>query len=256
MIGGYTAERVSANNQFDNYLIQRHLFAYNYAAQRVTGTVLEIGCGEGYGYSVLKERVDHYVGVDKIDVNSTAWTSRNADFFRMKVPLLRNIPSNIFDFVIAFQVIEHIEDDQFFAEEISRVLKKGGKLLLSTPNKKASFTRNPWHIREYEAADLTARLRSCFSNTQVYGLNGSENLKKYLVQHKSQVDKILKWDLLQLEKRLPRQMLKVPYNLFNYLNKILVYKKNGNLVNNIFPDDFILGESKEDSLDLFVVAVK
>ena len=256
MIGTYTAERVSATNNFDNYLIQRHLFAYKYAAANVYGTVMEIGCGEGYGYNILKEKVDHYVGIDKHDVNSPAWTSGKADFFKMKVPLLKNIPSNIFDFVIAFQVIEHIENDSFFIQEIYRVLKKGGKLILSTPNKKSSFTRNPWHIREYEGIELMEKFIPFFSRMKVYGLNGSANLNEYLAEHKQQVDKILRWDILKLEKWLPKPLLKIPYNIFNQLNKMLVYRKGEEKINSIYKGDFILGEAKETSLDLFVIADK
>lgn len=256
MIGGYTAERVSAKNDFDNYLIQRHIFAYNYASRYVRGTVMEIGCGEGYGYSLLKEKVDHYVGIDKKDVNSSSWTSGSADFFRMKVPELTNIPSNIFDYVIAFQVIEHIPDDNFFVKEISRVLKKGGCLLLTTPNKTASFTRNPWHVREYEPHQLADRLKLYFSEVNLQGLNSSDNLNKYLVQHKSQVDKILKWDIFKLEKKLPASLLKIPYNVFNYLNKLMVYRQNSELVNNITAADFILGDVSADSLDLVIRAIK
>ncbi len=256
MIGTYTAERVSEKNHFDNYLIQRHLFAYNYAASRICGTVMEIGCGEGYGYDLLKDKVDHYVGVDKADINSSAWQSDKADFFKMKAPLLKNIPSNIFDFIISFQVIEHIKNDTFFLHEIHRVLKKGGKLLLSTPNKKASFTRNPWHVREYEAAELAGKITPLFSSTEVYGVNASSNLKEYLIEHKAEVEKVLRWDLLKLEQRLPKAVLKIPYNIFNQLNKMMVYRKNEDRVNSIYKEDFLLGEALEDSLDLFVMADK
>lgn len=256
MIGTYTAERVSAHNQFDNYLVQRHLFAYNYASHQVSGRIMEIGCGEGYGYSLLKEKIDHYVGIDKINVNTSGWINGKADFFRMKVPQLQNIPSNIFDFVIAFQVIEHIKDDDLFLSEISRVLKRGGKLLLSTPNRKTSLTRNPWHIREYDGAQLAKKIQPHFSEVKLYGLNTSSTLQDYLAEHKAQVARILRWDVLKLEQRLPRLLLKIPYNVFNQFNKALMFKRNNELLNQIAPDDFILDGITDESLDLFVKAVK
>jgi SAM-dependent methyltransferase len=162
----------------------------------------------------------------------------------------------MFDFVISFQVIEHIKDDQLFISEAHRVLKKGGKLLLSTPNKLTSLTRNPFHVREYTAAELYSRAQTCFSSPQIMGLHPSEGLKGYLASHKMQVDKILKWDILKLEKRLPRMLLKIPYNLFNQLNKAMVFQKNPEKLNEIGQADFILGDPTAESLDFFVVAEK
>lgn len=256
MITSFTAERVSEKNQADNYLIQRHFFAYEYAARHIGGHVMEIGCGEGYGYTILNNQVQQYVGIDKYMVDTSSWNKGNADFFRMKVPRLKNIPSNLFDYVISFQVIEHIKDDARFISEAHRVLKKGGKLILTTPNKLSSFTRNPFHVREYEAAELLARVQTCFGSARLMGLNPSEELKNYLRQHKMQVDKILKWDILKLEKRLPRNLLKIPYNIFNQLNKMIIFRKSGEMLNTIGQDDFTLGHAKPDSLDLYMVAEK
>lgn len=256
MITGFTAERVSVSSQTDNYLIQRHLFAYEFAARQVSGNVMEIGCGEGYGYTLLNSHVRHYVGIDKQMVNTSSWNSGNTDFFRMKVPQLKNIPSNMFDFVISFQVIEHIENDQLFISEAHRVLKKGGILLLTTPNRMTSFTRNPFHVREYTAGELYSRVQASFSSVRLMGLQPSGALKNYLANHKVQVDKILKWDVFKLEKRLPRSLLKIPYNLFNQLNKVLVSRKNGEMLNGIVQEDFRLDEPNAESLDLYVVAEK
>jgi SAM-dependent methyltransferase len=218
--------------------------------------VLEIGCGGGYGYRILKASLKHYVGVDKTDVDSEEWTSDCADFFRVKVPSLHNIPSNIFDFVIVFQVIEHIPNDDLFLKEICRVLKKGGQLLLTTPNKKNSFTRNPWHIREYESSELLRKTIPHFSHIKLSGINPSENLKEYLDKHKAQVNKMLRWDIFKIEQWMPRHFLKLPYSIFNNMNKILMHNKHDELLNNISLDDFMLGEIAEHSLDLCIIAIK
>lgn len=256
MLTSFTAERVSERNQVDNYLIQRHLFAYEYAADHISGTVMEIGCGEGYGYPILNNRVEHYVGIDKQSVRKGTWDAAKSDFFRMRVPQLKNIPSNIFDFVISFQVIEHIDNDALFIREAQRVLKKGGTLILTTPNKLASFTRNPFHVREYEAVELYDRVKTCFTSVNLMGLNPSRDLKDYLAKHKQQVDRFLKWDILKLEKRLPKPLLRIPYNIFNQLNKIMISRRNGEQLNNITQHDFSLGEAGPQSLDLYVVAEK
>jgi hypothetical protein len=80
------------------------------------------------------------------------------------------------------------------------------------------------------------------------GLHSSEGLKGYLASHKMQVDKILKWNILKLEKRLPRMLLKIPYNLFNQLNKAMMFQKKPEKLNEIGQADFILGDPTAESL--------
>jgi len=48
-----TAERSSHLDPSENVIFQRHMIAYNQAAKLIHGTVLEIGCGEGYGITAL-----------------------------------------------------------------------------------------------------------------------------------------------------------------------------------------------------------
>lgn len=43
--------------------------------------------------------------------------------------------NNIFDYVVSFDVIEHIESDTVFLSEARRVLKKEGRIFLETPNR-------------------------------------------------------------------------------------------------------------------------
>ena len=50
-----TAERVS-REMSDNFVFQRSLLAYHAAAQRISGDVLEIGTGAGYGIEVVAPR--------------------------------------------------------------------------------------------------------------------------------------------------------------------------------------------------------
>ena len=77
------------------------------------------------------------IGIDKIDtsISKKLMTENDIVFHKMEIPPLQNIESDSVDFVVTFQVIEHIQDDNFFLEEIHRVLKPGGILLLTTPNK-------------------------------------------------------------------------------------------------------------------------
>ena len=171
-----TAERSSHLDPSENVIFQRHMIAYKQAAKLINGTVLEIGCGEGYGISELAKYAKKYIGVDKFDtsISEKLMTENDIVFHKMEIPPLLNIESNSIDFVVTFQVIEHIQNDNFFLEEIHRVLKPGGMLLLTTPNKLMSLSRNPWHIREYTPIEMKKVLSNYFANVDVQGDFGND----------------------------------------------------------------------------------
>src|SRR5690606_2276901 len=81
------------------------------------------------------------------------------------IPPLSGIPSDTYDSLVSFQVIEHIADDRLFLQELHRVLKPGGQAIISTPNIHFSLSRNPWHIREYTPEQLKSLCESIFSTT-------------------------------------------------------------------------------------------
>ena len=91
----------------------------------------------------------------------------------------RSIKVISFDFVISFQVIEHIKNDKLFVKEIFRVLKDGGKFIVTTPNIEMTLTRNPWHIREYTITELENLLLQDFQSVKKSGVFGNDKIKKY-----------------------------------------------------------------------------
>ena len=58
-----TAERSSHLDPSENVIFQRHMIAYKEAAKIISGTVLEIGCGEGYGISELAKYTNSILGL-------------------------------------------------------------------------------------------------------------------------------------------------------------------------------------------------
>ena len=105
-----TAERSSATDSSENVVFQRHLIAYKAkTAKLISGTVLEIGSGEGYGIRELVDKSDKYIAIDKDAPKINAEIKfKNITFIECEVPPLKDIDDNCIDYVVTFQVIEHI----------------------------------------------------------------------------------------------------------------------------------------------------
>ena len=250
----HTAERVSNRDASDNYVFQRSILAYYKAAELVSGDVLEIGTGMGYGVEVVAPAADKYVTIDKSCAYNVELTA-NAEFRQMTVPPL-DFADESFDYVISFQVIEHIKNDKEFVAEVSRVLRKGGKFIVSTPNAPMSLTRNPWHVREYTAEELKELLSKEFSQIDMMGVGGNEKIMEYYEANRRGVERITRFDILDLQHRLPRWMLQIPYDILNRLNRRRLLDQNNELTSSITMEDYSIEAVTEECFDLYFIAQK
>lgn len=250
----HTAERVSRTDASDNYVFQRSILAYHYAAGLVSGDVLEIGTGMGYGIEIIAPSATSYTTIDKSCAYDASLPD-NTRFQQMEVPPI-GFADESFDYVISFQVIEHIKRDKDFVKEVSRVLRKGGKFIVSTPNAPMSLTRNPWHIREYTEQQLRDLLSADFSSIEAYGVNGNEKIMQYYEQNRRSVERIMRFDILDLQHRLPRWILQIPYDVMNRLNRRRLLESNNDLTRSIKMEDYTIGEISPQSFDLYYIATK
>ncbi len=255
-MGIQTAERVSHQDQSDNYVYQRSVLAYVEAAKIISGKVLEIGTGSGYGVEVISPKAEHFTTLDKFECNVDLSQFKNVTFIQCNVPPFTGLEDNSFDYVITFQVIEHIKKDEDFVREIHRVLKPGGKLIVTTPNSKTSITRNPWHIREYTVEELKNLLGKYFSSVQSLGVFGNDKVLAYYEENKKSVAKITRWDIFKLQYRLPRWMLQIPYDILNRRNRKKLLKENNDLTKNIKMEDYSIRQADDSCFDLFYIAEK
>lgn len=246
-----TAERVSRDAS-DNFVFQRSLLAYHAAAERVTGDVLEIGTGTGYGVEVIAPKTVRYVTLDKHRPAGLPELP-NVEYRQAVVPPLP-FPDASFDCVVSFQVIEHIRDDAAFVREVRRVLRPGGRFIVSTPNRPMSLTRNPWHVREYDAREFRELLGREFCRVEALGVAGSERVMAYYEKNREGVRRITRFDPLDLQHRLPRWMLRIPYDLMNRLNRRRLLTQNDELTRSIRMEDYRIVPVTEACFDLFFVA--
>ena len=227
-----TAERVCAEAS-DNFVFQRSLLAYHAAAERIDGDVLEIGTGSGYGVEVIAPHARSFVTLDKhVPEAGSLPCLPHVRYMQATVPPLP-FADGSFDFVISFQVIEHIRRDVDFVREVHRVLRPGGQFIVTTPNAPMSLTRNPWHVREYTADELRDLLARSFSAVEMLGVAGNDRVMAYYEQNRRSVARITRFDVLDLQHRLPRCLLQLPYDLLNRINRRRLLRDNTDLTTSI-----------------------
>jgi len=254
----YTTEIASDKLISDNPIHQRLLKAYIAAKPFINGNLLEIGCGEGRGVEVLLDRVDTYHGIDKIQdiIDKLSGNFPMATFEQAIIPPLVTVPSNKYDSVVSFQVIEHIENDLLFLKEIYRVLKPGGVAIISTPNIQHTLSRNPWHIREYTGEQLKRICEGIFDKVEAMGIGGNEKIWTYHEANRKSVNRITRFDIFNLQYSLPASLLKMPYELLNRLNRNKLLKQQGKSVEEISHEDYLLVDHPDKGLDLYFVLRK
>jgi len=254
----FTTEIASDKISSDNPIHQRLLQAYYLAKEYINGDVLEIGCGEGRGLSLLANDATTYTAIDKIQevIDKLSKEYPKVKFIQTNIPPLGDLADNSFDVVISFQVIEHIKKDKEYLKEIHRVLKPGGKAIITTPNIKMTLSRNPWHIREYTADQLTKLAKEVFEKVEMKGVAGNEKVMEYYEMNKKSVHKITRFDIFNLQYHLPAAVLKIPYDLLNRMNRNKLQTTDDTLVKSITNTDYILSDNADESLDLFCVMEK
>lgn len=107
--------------------------------------LLNVGCSDGLMERKLQGKFSKLVGIDinPIDIEvAKSGKSKEMDFIvgaAEKIPF----PANTFDRIICMEVLEHVEDDKKALAEMYRVLKKGGELILTVPQRKYPWTFDP-----------------------------------------------------------------------------------------------------------------
>ena len=181
-----TGERPILETQFEdiNPILQ---FAYIYAAKKARSkTILDYGCGGGYGTEYISRFTkNNVVGFDidrkTVEINKKYFkTVRNLSF----VHTLEKTQK--FDMVVTFQVIEHIKNTQmhtYLSDIKNKYLKKGGTLLVATVNKNISSYRLkksilPFHEHEFFPEELKKMLEKYFKKVVLYGQMDTDLMKK------------------------------------------------------------------------------
>ncbi|NMM48844.1 class I SAM-dependent methyltransferase [Marinigracilibium pacificum] len=254
----YTTEIASDTISSDNPIHRRLLKAYYAAIPFVSGNLLEVGCGEGRGVELLAPKAENYTAVDKIGEVIERLSAKYPDvkFVQSFIPPFDGWESNQFDTIVTFQVIEHIKDDGLFLKELYRLLKPGGKLLVTTPNINYTLSRNPWHEREYTPSELEKLMAKYFDEVETKGIGGNDKVWDYYNQNKKSVEKITRFDIFNLQYKLPASILRIPYDILNRINRNNLSKQDNGLVSSISHEDYLVTDNPDKALDLFYIGYK
>lgn len=194
--------------------MQRHLAAYRWAAARAAGrTVLDAGCGEGYGAQLLAEAAARVVGIDRTEPVATArrrYARANLTFEAVDLAELGALGRR-FDLVVSFQVIEHVEDPVGYLRGLAGTVAAGGALVVTTPNRLLSAGENPYHLREWTAPELLALARPVLPSARMLGVHGSERVMAYERARGAQVARVLRLDPLGLRRLVPPRVIETVY---------------------------------------------
>jgi ubiquinone/menaquinone biosynthesis C-methylase UbiE len=173
----YTGERYLPwleNAQAGYEHLHRYILARSFAQGK---RVLDLASGEGYGAVLLAEVAESVVGLDIDPQTIQHATSRylrpNLKFLEGSILDIPLQGENLFDLVICFEAIEHIETPERLLGEVKRVLKKDGIFIVSTPNK-LTFSDDTgqmwaWHTREFYFPEFRNLLGRFFSHTEFLG---------------------------------------------------------------------------------------
>ena len=167
-----TGERTAPGLPREEYWFARHAAAYDWIRRRFADagapTVLDAGCGEGYGAQALRS-------VTGSSVIGLEYDPVVCAHIRRAYPDLHPVRANLaalplrdacVDALACCQVIEHLWSLPEFLSECARVLSPGGLAIFTTPNRpvfspglgRGERPANPFHVEEFDAGQLRALL--------------------------------------------------------------------------------------------------
>lgn len=146
-----------------------HRARYEWAAGLVRGgdCVLDVGCGVGYGATILAGNARRVHGID-LDEETVAfaeqhWSRDRVTFEAADACSLSLKNSEKFDLVVIFEVIEHLVMPELYLRALHGAMSDSARLVLSVPNEavvRHTIELNPFHIRHYTPDELRTLIAS------------------------------------------------------------------------------------------------
>lgn len=165
----FSGERLTAaiTGQVEIEHYHRYLLAREFCRGR---DVLDVASGEGYGTALLAQVARTAVGVE---IDHATVAAASAEFRRANLRYLQgdaralSLPDASIDVAVSFETLEHLAEQDAFLSELRRVLRPGGLLIISTPDRDAyspvGTPPNPYHVLELTRAEFESLLQRHFA---------------------------------------------------------------------------------------------
>ncbi len=181
----FTGERLIPG-EVDIDLLNEHMARYHFAVRLARAKrVLDAGCGAGYGSAELANVAESVFAIDiapeAVEYARAHYPIPNLAFEQASCTALP-YADGAFDLVVAFEVIEHLENWRDFLREVRRVLAPAGQLIVSTPNRlyytesRGAEGANPFHVHEFDFDEFTRELKQFFPYVSMFLENHIEGV--------------------------------------------------------------------------------
>jgi SAM-dependent methyltransferase len=134
--------------------LYRRFFLYPLLNRHISGAALDVGCGLG---DLLRHR-PNTVGAD-VNPHSVDYCRRSG----LEAHLIEDgrlpFAAHSFDTVVLDNVLEHVPRPQTLLDEIGRVLKRGGTVVIGVPGERG-FASDPDHKVFYDESSLISTLKT------------------------------------------------------------------------------------------------
>ena len=220
-----------------------YLFALQFCKDK---NVLDGASGLGYGSYILTTKAKNVIGVDLLENNisnaAKNYKRDNLKFLSMDLTKTE-FKNESFDTIVSIETFEHIPKkfSILFIDEMIRILKPGGKFIISTPNKPIydAIAKTPDHVNELDVDELHQLLSSRFEKCEFY------YQRKNVLKEMKAFYSIVKIDKFKIRQLIPKR-------LRQFVNKFIANDLTKD-IDELLPNLLV---HKADSLDDVKNAVK